>query len=339
MRRHKINQLNRIYIHHERKESLSDLCVKYIPLFLGCFLFMSFLFNLGYFIPSSHQYITFLSYADYFEGTMPFIVIHIILATFVFTQPFTWLPKLVEDFEVYIKASRKKDCLHQIIYKKIKFESFIGYNIQQIISNSVIQDEYYHDPIKQYEKEQELRKQQAKDNIGKRRKLKKIIVKIKKIFKPIKKILSLILFMAVHLAILLFIMFFICFSVLGCVIFYILIINYLSENISSIYVKAFNIVLTGLYIYAIYQFFLNENKLKTYHLVIIILCFYAPLLGELKFLYDWKHPELEVLNTETNEKNYLIRAISNGYFVKDSNTMLYLPKDNIQNISLEIKSM
>ena len=205
MRRQKINQLNRIYIHHERKESLSDLCVKYIPLFLGCFLFMSFLFNLGYFIPSSHQYITFLSYADYFEGTMPFIVIHVILATFVFTQPFTWLPKLVEDFEVYIKASRKKDCLHQIIYKKIKFESFIGYNIQQIISNSVIQDEYYHDPIKQYEKEQELRKQQAKDNIGKRRKLKKIIVKIKKIFKPIKKILSLILFMAVHLAILLFI--------------------------------------------------------------------------------------------------------------------------------------
>lgn len=81
--------------------------------FLAVFVYV-FLFNLGYFIPSSHQYITFLSYADYFEGTMPFIVIHVILATFVFTQPFTWLPKLVEDFEVYIKASRKK-----IVYTKL----------------------------------------------------------------------------------------------------------------------------------------------------------------------------------------------------------------------------
>ena len=341
MRKYKTKELNKFYIHHKSKESFSDLCVKYIPLFLGGFLFMSFLFNLGYFIPSSHQYITFLSYADYFEGTMPFVAIYVILAVFVFTQPILWLPKIFEDIELYMETSYKRDFLHQIIYKKIQFKSFIGYHIQQIISNSVIQDEYYHDPIKQYEKEQELRKKKAKANIAKRRKLKKFLVKVKKVFRPIKKIISLIIFIIVNITILGFFVCFLSVSVLGSIIFYVVILNYLLENISSIHVKIFNIIITCLYIYTIYRFFIyqNEKNLKRYHLIIIILCFYAPLLGELKFLYDWKYSELKVLNSETNESNFLIRAISSGYFVKDVNTLQYLPKENIQNISLNIKNI
>lgn len=341
MKRFNRNSISSIIINNKQKEIFWDKCVKYIPLFLGCFLLMSLLFNVGYFMTTSLQYVNFLTYGDYFEGTMPFIVIYVLLAFFMLTQPISWFPSIMKDFELYMKNVTQDKFLHKIIYLQIHFESFIGAEIQECISNCVIKDKYYFNPIKQYEDNLKLKKELIKKDLPKDIFLKRKLVKIRKVMRPILKYLSISIKIAISFLIMTAVVLFCIIAIFGWLYFYFYLVDYIGETVQSVYIGCFNFICLLLCIYTLVQLIIRySDKCQYYHFIMVILCFYAPILGEAKFVYDWTNTSLVVFdNMNNNDEKYLIRALSKGYFVKSKNTLTYIQNDKINKIQQQISNI
>ncbi len=319
------------------KETIIDKLLSFIelkPIFIIFFLFLSFLYNIGYFLETDYRYISFLTYADFLYGTIPFIILYSLVLFFIsFVLPFILVPNICSDICLYTSEMNSTDFWHKFVYKEIRLKSLLGGAIQNIITGHYVDDEYISYPMVQYEQELNMRKCKAKKNIGKNSKYKRFLAKIRcKIKNPYKKICYLFTYI-IKVLILLFMGSSVLILIFSWVIIYLIIKCHIDTlSISSI-VGNFNYIWSILYILSclVVSYFILKDKIKIPYFICTVLIFYAPLIGEELFLSDLSNATSTVITTD-KEEYPLVRRISTGYFSKKEDSLVFIPQNNIEKV-------
>ncbi len=330
--------INYIGISHRKTETSIDKLLSFMrfrPIVIVVFLVASFLYNFGYFLETDYHYLSFLTYADFLYGTIPFIVLYSLILFFLsFLIPLILTPSICEDLFLYVSKMNTENFWHNFIYKEIRLKSIIGRAIQNIITGFFVDDEYISYPIKQYEQKMELKKNRAKQNIGKNSKYKRFLAQIRlKLKRPYKKVSKCTVYFAnILISILLGASIFI--LVFSWIIIYFVIKYHLSLLSNSTIVDIFNDKWSMLYVISCFAlvYYINTDRLKISAFVCSVLLFYAPLIGEEIFWIDFYNSRSTVV-TQDKEEYQLVRAISNGYLSKKDNKLFFIPQDQVDKIT------